>query len=57
MENLSESLQPYKEFVGVLASVITIGQFFSGMPICYEIHKSNSTKGKNSLPFVGGTVM
>lgn len=57
MEQLSETLQPYKEIVGALASVVTIGQFFSGVPICYDIYKANSTKGNSSTPFVGGTIM
>lgn len=57
MDELSRTLQPYKEFIAVVASVVTIGQFFSGIPICHDIYKNKSTIGKNSTPFVGGVVM
>ncbi|XP_017778345.1 PREDICTED: sugar transporter SWEET1 [Nicrophorus vespilloides] len=57
MEALSNLLQPYKEEVGVTASVVTILQFFSGTFICYDIYKRKSTNGIGALPFIGGVVI
>ncbi|XP_044734441.1 sugar transporter SWEET1 [Chrysoperla carnea] len=57
MEALSEILQPYKDVVGLVASVLTIGQFFSGVLICKEIYDAKSTQGKSAMPFIGGTVL
>ncbi|KRT82626.1 hypothetical protein AMK59_4817, partial [Oryctes borbonicus] len=57
MEEFSKSLQPYKELVGTVASVITIGQFFSGALICRDIYKKKSTDGISAMPFIGGTVI
>ncbi|KAK9693617.1 Sugar efflux transporter for intercellular exchange [Popillia japonica] len=57
MESLSNSLQPYKETVGSVASIVTIGQFFSGAFICLDIYKKKRTDGISSMPFVGGTVI
>lgn len=57
MESLSRSLQPYKDLVSTAASIVTIGQFFSGVLICKEIYKKGSTKGVPSTPFIGGMVL
>lgn len=57
MEHLSEILQPYKELVGSIASVVTIGQFLAGGFICKDVYKKGSTDGISSNPFVGGIVM
>lgn len=57
MEPLSAVLKPYKGTVGAVASVVTIGQFFSGALICKDIHRNKSTHGISSMPFVGGLVM
>ncbi|RZC40727.1 MtN3 slv domain containing protein [Asbolus verrucosus] len=57
MEWLSQSLQPYKGFVGQVASYLTILQFFSGAFICREIQKKGSCKDISSVPFVGGVMI
>lgn len=57
MESLSKSLQPYKDVVSTVASIITIGQFFSGILVCKDIYNKGSTKGIPSTPFIGGIVM
>lgn len=57
METISNILQPHKELVGSLASVVTIGQFFSGVFLCYDIYKKRSTQGTPAMPFIGGVVM
>lgn len=57
MEDLSESLQPYKGIIGTTASIVTIGQFFSGSVICRDIYNSKSTKGTPAMPFVGGIIL
>lgn len=54
MEALSKSLQPYRNVVSNVASVVTIAQFFSGVLVCKDIYKKNSTKGIASTPFIGG---
>lgn len=57
MQALSNSLQPYKEIVGQIASIVTIGQFFSGAFVCKNIYKKGSTGEIPATPFVGGIVM
>lgn len=57
MDTLSSTLQPYKDAVGSVASVVTIGQFFSGAFICHDIYKKKQTDGISALPFIGGTIM
>lgn len=57
MEALSKSLQPHKDTIGSIASVVTIGQFFSGAFICLDIYKKKRTDGISAMPFIGGTVM
>ncbi|KAI4460930.1 rag1-activating protein 1 [Holotrichia oblita] len=42
MESLSESLQPYKETVGSIASIVTIGQFFFREPLSVGIFTRRS---------------
>ncbi|CAG9764119.1 unnamed protein product [Ceutorhynchus assimilis] len=57
MDTISNSLQPYKEWVARVAAAATILQFFAGVPICWEIHKKKSTRGYSALPFIGGTAV
>lgn len=57
MESLSRALSPYKDLVGQVAGIVTIGQFFSGAFVCKDIYKKGSTDGTPSLPFVGGVVV
>ncbi|KAL1495069.1 hypothetical protein ABEB36_010546 [Hypothenemus hampei] len=54
MESIAQSLQPYKELVGEVASYVTIAQFFSGAFVCHDIHKKGSTKCFSPMPFIGG---
>lgn len=57
MEALSQALQPHKDLVGSIASVVTIGQFFSGVFICKDIYKKQTTSGSNAIPFIGGVTL
>ncbi|CAH1156200.1 unnamed protein product [Phaedon cochleariae] len=57
MEALSQTLQPHKEFVGQVASIVTIAQFFSGVFVCKDIYKKGTTKGTPATPFIGGIVI
>ncbi|XP_049866844.1 sugar transporter SWEET1 [Pectinophora gossypiella] len=57
MEALAVILEPYKEAVGSLAAIVTIGQMFSGSFICYDIYKQGNTRGIGIMPFVGGLIM
>lgn len=57
MEALSQSLQPYKELVGEVASYVTIAQFFSGVFVCRDIYKKGTSKGVSPMPFIGGVTM
>ncbi|XP_014368003.1 sugar transporter SWEET1 [Papilio machaon] len=57
MEMLSDVLQPYKELVGSVAAIVTIGQMFSGSFICYDVYKQGNTRGITIAPFLGGVVM
>ncbi|KAJ8979505.1 hypothetical protein NQ317_015683 [Molorchus minor] len=57
MEALSNALQPHKDMVGQVASVVTIAQFFSGAFVCKDIHKKGTTKGTAATPFIGGVVI
>lgn len=57
MEQISLVLQPYKEIIGQVASVVTSVQMLSGAALCNDIRKRNSSKGFSALPFLGGNVM
>ncbi|XP_059061757.1 sugar transporter SWEET1 [Achroia grisella] len=57
MEVLADILQPYKELVGNIAAIVTIGQMFSGTFMCWDIYKQGNTSGIPSTPFLGGLVM
>ncbi|CAB3234751.1 unnamed protein product [Arctia plantaginis] len=57
MDALADILQPYKEIVGNVAAIVTIGQMFSGTFICYDIYKQKGTKGIGMVPFLGGIVL
>lgn len=57
MEVLSNTLQPYKEVVGTVAGVVTIGQMFSGSIMCYDIYKQGTTGSVGIMPFLGGLIM
>lgn len=57
MQALSNSLQPYKDIVGQTASIVTIGQFFSGAFVCKDIYKKGTPGEIPATPFVGGIVM
>lgn len=57
MEALSKSLQGYKDIIGSVAGIVTIGQFLAGGFICKDIHKKGNTDGISCNPFVGGIVI
>ncbi|XP_023029089.1 sugar transporter SWEET1 isoform X2 [Leptinotarsa decemlineata] len=57
MRGLSRILQPHKETVGQIASVVTIAQFFSGAFVCKDIYRKGTTQGTPSTPFIGGLVV
>lgn len=57
MDALADILQPYKELVGSLAAIVTIGQMFSGSFICWDIYKQGNTRGIGIMPFLGGIIM
>lgn len=57
MEALSATLQPYKEPLGQVASIITIAQFFSGFFICKDIYGKKSTENISCTPFTGGIII
>ncbi|KAK9890813.1 hypothetical protein WA026_012157 [Henosepilachna vigintioctopunctata] len=57
METLHNILLPYREVIGKVASVVTIGQFFAGVFICRDIFKQKSTKGISAVPFIGGVAL
>lgn len=57
MDALSKSLQPFKTIVGTTAGIFTALQFLSGVFVCNDIRKKNSTKGFSIIPFLGGTVL
>lgn len=57
MEALADVLQPYKDVVGTIAGIVTIGQMFSGSFICYDIYKQGTTGSTGIMPFAGGLIM
>lgn len=57
MDALADVLQPYKELIGSVAAIVTIGQMFSGSFLCWDIYKQGSTRGMTIIPFLGGVVM
>ncbi|XP_047988802.1 LOW QUALITY PROTEIN: sugar transporter SWEET1 [Leguminivora glycinivorella] len=57
MEALSNALQPYKEIVGTVAAIVTMGQMFSGVFMCWDIYKQKDTKSVPLMAFSGGLVM
>lgn len=57
MDALADVLQPYKEIVGNVAAIVTVGQMFSGVFICLDIYKQGGTRNIGIMPFLGGIVM
>lgn len=57
MDGLAEILMPYKERIGTIAAIVTIGQMFSGSFLCWDIYKQGNTRGVGIMPFLGGFVM
>lgn len=57
LDVLADVLQPYKELVGSIAAIVTVGQMFSGSFICWDIYKQGNTRGIGIMPFLGGVVM
>lgn len=56
-DSASKALQVYKNEIGTVAGYLTIAQFFSGVFICRDIKRKNSTTGTTAFPFIGGIVM
>ncbi|GBP43813.1 Sugar transporter SWEET1 [Eumeta japonica] len=57
MEALSGILYPYKDLIGSIAGIVTIGQMFSGTFMCYDMYKQGDTGGMGVMPFLGGFIM
>ncbi|CAH2990947.1 unnamed protein product [Chilo suppressalis] len=57
MDALADILMPFKETIGSIAAIVTIGQMFSGCFLCWDIYKQGSTRGVGIMPFLGGLVM
>lgn len=57
MDQLHQLLSPYKETIGYLAGIATIGQMFSGIPVCFDIRSAGTTKGFSVIPFLGGLIL
>ncbi|XP_065206594.1 sugar transporter SWEET1-like [Planococcus citri] len=51
------SLHEYKDFVGTLAGICTILQFFSPAFMCLDFIKAGSTENADVMPFIGGLVL
>lgn len=47
-------LDDYKNVVSTVGTVVTIGQFLSGIDICRRIVKQGSTGDISGFPFIGG---
>lgn len=47
-------LEDYKGIVAATASIVTVGQFFSGVFVCKDIVKKGNTRNVQLEPFVGG---
>ncbi|XP_063227910.1 sugar transporter SWEET1-like [Bacillus rossius redtenbacheri] len=50
-------LEDYKDLVGTVAGIATVGQMFSGVFICKDIVQQGSTKNVPVIPFLGGVSM
>ncbi|KAK7791541.1 hypothetical protein R5R35_008342 [Gryllus longicercus] len=50
-------LEDYKDIIASAASITTIGQMLSGVPICYNIVKQGNTENVDVMPFLGGTAI
>ncbi|XP_071446567.1 sugar transporter SWEET1 [Hetaerina americana] len=49
--------EEYRDIVGTVASITTIGQFFSGIFICRDIARKGNTEDVPITPFLGGVVV
>lgn len=45
-----------KDFVGNVATVVTIGSFFAGAPVCLKFKKKGSTGDFSAIPFIVGSL-
>lgn len=57
MEAFANVLQPYKDIVGQLTTVVTVIQMLSGTFLCWDIYKQGSTRGIGITPLLGGLVL
>ncbi|VEN47667.1 unnamed protein product [Callosobruchus maculatus] len=57
MSFLIDALEPYKDVVAQVASIVTIAQMFTGVLLCRDIYNNKSTKGIPAMPFIGGIAM
>nr|XP_029720096.1 sugar transporter SWEET1-like [Aedes albopictus] len=54
MDSLARALLPYRDVIGNVAGMLTIGQFLSGCFTCNKIRLKGSSEGFSALQFVFG---
>ncbi|CRL04461.1 CLUMA_CG017544, isoform A [Clunio marinus] len=57
LENLSDSLSPYKDLVANIATTMTIAQLMTPILLINDIRKMKTTEGISIVPFLGGAVL
>lgn len=57
MDAAANILQPYKEIVGHVTTIMTMARFLSGSFICWDIYKQGSTRGIGIMPFLLGLAL
>nr|CAH7718799.1 unnamed protein product [Callosobruchus chinensis] len=57
MSFIVDALEPYKDVVAQVASIVTIAHMFTGVLLCRDIYNKKSTQGTPAMPFIGGLAM
>lgn len=57
MESFAVFLEPHKDLIASSAAIVTYLHQLSGVFICNDIRKKNSTAGASAMPFIVGFVM
>lgn len=57
MDFIANLLEPYKEIIGQVTGVLTIGHMLSAVFLLNDIRKAKTTAGSSIIPFLGGLIL
>lgn len=57
MDFIANLLEPYKEIIGKVTGILTIGHMLSAVFLLNDIRKLKTTAGNSIIPFLGGFIL